>query len=85
MRAGLTPLEAIQAATLNAARCLGISDSYGTVETGKVADLVLLEADPLAAIANTQEIAAVVVGGKFLPKKALQEMLTQTEEAVKPK
>ena len=85
VRAGLTPLEAIQAATLNAARCLGISDSYGTIEKGKVADLVLLEADPLAAIANTQKIAAVVVAGKFLPKKVLQEMLAQTEEAVRKK
>ena len=85
VRAGLTPLEAIQAATLNAAKCLGLSDSYGTVEKGKFADLVLLEADPLAAIANTQKIAAVIVAGKFLPEAALQEMLAQTEEAVKPK
>lgn len=84
VRAGLSPLEAIQAATLNAAKCLGL-DSYGTVEKGKLADLVLLEADPLAAIANTQKIAAVIVAGKFLPKAALQEMLMQTEEAVKPK
>lgn len=85
VRAGLTPLEAIQAATLNAAKCLGISDSYGTVEEGKVADLLLLEADPLAAIFNTQKIAAVVVSGKFFAKEALQQMLAQTEEAVKPK
>ena len=85
VKAGLTPLEAIQAATLNAAKCLGLSDSYGTVEKGKLADLVLLEADPLAAIANTQNIAAVIVAGKFLPRAALQEMLAQTEEAVKPR
>ena len=85
VRAGLTPLEAIQAATLNAAKCLGLSDSYGTVEKGKLADLVLLDADPLVAIANTQKIAAVIVAGKFFPKAALQEMLAQTEEAVKPK
>ena len=85
VRAGLTPLEALQAATLNTAKCLGLSDSYGTVEKGKMADLVLLEADPLAAISNTQKIAAVIVAGKFLPKAALQEMLTQTEEAVKSK
>jgi imidazolonepropionase-like amidohydrolase len=85
VQAGLSPLEAIQAATLNAAKCLGLSDSYGTVEKGKVADLVLLDADPLAAIANTQKIAGVVVAGKFLPKADLHEMLKQTEEAVKPK
>ena len=79
VRAGLTPLEAIQAATLNAAKCLGLSDSYGTVEKGKTADLLLLDADPLAAIGNTKKIAAVIVAGKFLPKAALQEMLERTE------
>lgn len=85
VKAGLSPLEAVQAATLNAVKCLGISDSHGTVEIGKIADLLLLDADPLAAIANTQKIAAVIVAGKFLPKAALQEMLAKTEEAVKPK
>lgn len=85
VRAGLTPLEAIQAATLNAAKCLGLSDSYGTIEKGRVADLVLLEADPLEAIANTQRIAGVVVAGKYFGRPALDEMLHKVEEAVKPK
>lgn len=85
VKAGLSPLEAIQAATLNAAKCLGLSGFYGTVEKGKIADLLLLDADPLVAIVNTQKIAAVIVGGKFLPRKALQEMLAQVEEAVKSK
>lgn len=83
VKAGLTPLEALQAATLNAAKCLGLSDAYGTVEKGKVADLLLLDADPLADIANTREIVAVIVGGKVLPKAALEELLRQTEEAVR--
>jgi imidazolonepropionase-like amidohydrolase len=82
VEAGLTPLEALQAATLNPAKCLGLSD-YGTVEKGKLADLVLLEADPLVDIANTRKIAAVVVAGKVLPKASLEELLRQTEEAVK--
>ena len=85
VKAGLTPMEAIQSATISAAKCLGISDAHGTVEKGKVADLVLLEADPLADIANTKRIAAVVVGGKLLPKAKLQEMLEKTEAAVKQK
>lgn len=85
VRAGLTPLEAIQAATLNAAKCLGLSDSHGTIEKGRVADLVLLEADPLEAIANTQKIAGVVVAGKYFDRPALDEMLHKVEEAVKPK
>jgi imidazolonepropionase-like amidohydrolase len=83
--AGLTPMEAIQSATINAARCLGISDTHGTIEKGKMADLVLLEADPLATIANTQKIAAVIVAGKYLPKAALEEMLEKTEASVKTK
>jgi imidazolonepropionase-like amidohydrolase len=85
VKAGLSPLEAIQTATLNAAKCLGLTDSYGTVEKGKMADLVLLDADPLAAIANTQKIAGVFVAGKFLARPALDEMLRKVEEAVKPK
>jgi imidazolonepropionase-like amidohydrolase len=83
--AGLTPAEALQSATLNAANCLGVSDSFGTIEKGKVADLVLLDADPLGDIANTRKIAAVVTGGKYLGRPALDEMLEKTEEAVKPK
>jgi imidazolonepropionase-like amidohydrolase len=85
VRAGLSPLEALQAATLNAAKCLGLSDSNGTVEKGKAADLVLLDADPLVDIANTRKIGAVVVAGKYFDRPALDQMLHQTEEAVKSK
>lgn len=85
VKAGLSPLEAIQAATLNAAKCLGLTDSYGTVEKGKAADLLLLEADPLEDIANTRKIAAVLAGGKYYARPALDGMLRETEEAVKPK
>jgi imidazolonepropionase-like amidohydrolase len=83
--AGFTPREALQTATTNAAKCLGLSDSHGAVEKGKMADLVLLDADPLADIANTQKIAGVVLRGKFLAKPALDEMLRKTEEAVNKK
>ncbi len=62
---GLTPMEALQAATRNAAAFFGTLDSLGTVERGKVADLVLLEADPLADIRNTQRIGAVVIHGEL--------------------
>jgi imidazolonepropionase-like amidohydrolase len=85
VEAGLTPLEALQSATLNAAKCLGVSDSFGAVERGKIPDLVLLEADPLADIANTKKIAAVVVAGKYFARPALDQMLQETEESVKPK
>ncbi len=83
--AGFTPREALETATANPAKCLGLSGSQGAIEKGKTADLVLLEADPLADIANTQKIAGVVVAGKFLARPALDEMLRKTEEAVSKK
>ena len=64
-KAGLTPLEAITAATRDGARVLGIADWYGTIATGKIADLVILSADPSADIRNTTRIAYVVKGGKL--------------------
>jgi len=79
VQAGLSPMEALQTATYNPAKCLGKLDSMGTVERGKVADLVLLDADPLQDIRNTQKIAAVVVGGEIFDKPALQKMLAQVE------
>src|SRR5262249_266934 len=57
---GLTPTQALQAATWNPARFLGLERSLGTVEKGKLADLVLLDANPLEDIHNTQKIRAVV-------------------------
>lgn len=75
--AGLTPMEALQTATLNPARYLGLTDALGTVELGKIADLVLLEANPLEDIRNTQKIAAVVVNGSMLGKPELQQILAR--------
>lgn len=60
---GLTPLEAITAATLNGARALGLEAERGTVERGKVADLVVLGADPTVDIANTREVRMVIKAG----------------------
>jgi tetratricopeptide (TPR) repeat protein len=56
-----------------------MKDSLGTVETGKIADLVLLEANPLEDIANTRKIAAVVVAGKYYSRSSLDEMLAKIE------
>jgi len=81
VKAGLTPMEALQAATRNPAKYLGQLDSLGTVERGKIADLVLLEANPLADISNTQKINAVVVGGKLIPKSEIEGMLAKVEAA----
>jgi imidazolonepropionase-like amidohydrolase len=60
---GLTPLEAIQAATAAAARAIGIERDYGTVEPGKVADLVILRGDPAQDIRRTEAVAAVMKAG----------------------
>ncbi|MHC4203477.1 MAG: amidohydrolase family protein [Planctomycetota bacterium] len=83
VQAGLSPMQALQTATYNPAKFFGKLDSMGTVECGKVADLVLLDADPLQDIRNTQKIAAVVVGGKIFDKTSLHEMLAQVEAMAK--
>jgi imidazolonepropionase-like amidohydrolase len=76
---GFTPLQALQAATLNPSQFLGISDKYGTVEKGRVADLVLLDADPLIDIRNTTKIAGVMVEGKYHPREELDHVLATIE------
>jgi len=83
VQAGLSPMQALQTATYNAAKCLGKLDSMGTIEQGKIADLVLLDANPLQDISNTRKIITVVVGGRVFDKTALQKMLIQVEAQVK--
>lgn len=75
VESGLTPLEALQAATLNPARYLHATDSLGTVAVGKRADLVLLDADPLADIANTKTIRAVIADGRVFDRARLDFLL----------
>jgi imidazolonepropionase-like amidohydrolase len=83
VQAGLTPMEALQTATRNPAEFLGILSSLGTVEKGKIADLALLDANPLENIGNTRKIAAVVIGGRILPKIELLKMLAAVERAIR--
>jgi len=80
VQAGLTPLEALQTATINAARFLGL-DQSGTVQAGKLANFVLLDADPLKAIHNTTMISAVIIRGKLLNRSDLDGMLKAAEAA----
>jgi amidohydrolase family protein len=79
VKAGLSPMEALQAATLNPARYLDKEKDLGTVEKGKIADLVVLEANPLEDIGNSRKIDAVVLNGKLLPKAELQKTLAEIE------
>ena len=81
--AGLTRLEALQAATLNPAKFLGKERDLGTVEPGKVADLVLLDADPMEDIRNTRKIRGVVLNGRFLDRAALDKLLAEARAAKK--
>ena len=77
VEAGLSPLEALKAATIGPARLLGLENTLGTIEAGKTADLLLLDADPLADIRNTRRIAGVVVNGRWLGPDDLKKMLDQ--------
>jgi imidazolonepropionase-like amidohydrolase len=67
VEAGLTPAEALRTATLNPARVLGVDAELGTIEEGKLADLVLLDGNPLEDIANTRRISAVIARGARAP------------------
>jgi imidazolonepropionase-like amidohydrolase len=75
VQGGLSPFEALRAATLAPARFLGIVDSAGTVAPGKLADLVLLEANPLEDIRNTRRIAAVVANGRLFGRRDLDRLI----------
>jgi imidazolonepropionase-like amidohydrolase len=81
VRAGLTPAEALSAATSGAATFLGREHDTGTIETGKIADLVLLDGSPLESIANTQRVDAVVRAGVYLDRGELDKLLTQAKAA----
>jgi hypothetical protein len=80
-RAGFSPLEALQTATINPARFLGRGAWQGTVEVGKRADLLVLDADPLLDIRNTTGIAAVIVRGKLVPKPTLDLIIARHRRA----
>lgn len=84
VESGLSPLEALRTATINPARFLGIIDSLGTISPGKIADLVMLDADPLVNIANTQRIRAVFLNGRFLDRDALDGLVAAAERAASP-
>ena len=77
VRAGMSPLEALQTATLNPAEYLGREQEFGAVEVGKRADLVLLKENPLSAIGNTRSIAGVVSHGHYLSDDLLKVMLLE--------
>lgn len=74
VRAGLTPLQALQTATLNPAIYFGKTAEWGTVESGKTADLVVLARNPLVDIANTRAVVAVIADGRYYAPRELARM-----------
>jgi imidazolonepropionase-like amidohydrolase len=65
VHAGLTPFQALQTATVNAAQALGVGSEIGTIEPGKLADLTFLGSDPLIDIRNTRDVKRVMRGGRL--------------------
>ncbi|MEJ7680519.1 MAG: amidohydrolase family protein [Segetibacter sp.] len=83
VQAGFTPYEALKTATINPAIFLNRTEELGTIEKGKLADMVILDANPLENISNTQKINAVMINGHLLQRADLDKMLKQAEEAAK--
>jgi imidazolonepropionase-like amidohydrolase len=77
VEAGLTPTEALRAATFDAARALRVSDRVGKVAAGKLADLLVLDADPTDDIRNTTRIAAVMLDGRFIDSEERQKLFAR--------
>jgi len=80
VESGLTPYQALLAGTRNVARFLGEEERFGTVAPGRRADLILLEADPLADVANVQRRAGVMVNGRWLSEERIQAGLAAIAE-----
>ncbi len=79
--AGLTPLQVLQATTLNAAEYLNRMDRAGTVDEGKDADLVLLDANPVANVDNFRAITGLFLDGRYFSKAALDKMKSDVAAA----
>jgi Amidohydrolase family len=80
VRAGLTPLEALQTATLNPAIFLHLEKELGTVTKGKLADLVILDQNPLRNIKNTRRIHAIIMNGHLIDKDQIHQFLQKLKE-----
>jgi imidazolonepropionase-like amidohydrolase len=82
VKAGLTPSEALVAATVSPARYFGVEREYGSIAEGKTADMVLLRENPLTDIRNTRSIEAVVLGGRLYRREDLDALLAHVEASV---
>jgi imidazolonepropionase-like amidohydrolase len=78
-RGGMSPLQALMTATTEPARHLGLARDLGTIEAGKLADLVIMEKDPLADIANAESLTHVMIGGRLYESATMNEVETGTK------
>jgi imidazolonepropionase-like amidohydrolase len=78
VKGGWTPLQALRAATISPARTLGLAKDLGSLESGKLADLVVLDANPLENIRNSEKVAQVMLGGRLYDSATLNERVTGT-------
>lgn len=78
VRGGMTPIEALRAGTIDSARSLGFAKDVGSIEPGKLADLVVLDADPTVDIRNSDKISRVMLGGRMYDAKTMNEVETGT-------
>jgi imidazolonepropionase-like amidohydrolase len=83
VESGLTPYQALITSTRNPSIFLKAENQFGTISEGKRADLVLLKADPLKDISNTQKIAGVMIRGKWLPEAKLNSLMTEIQNSFK--
>lgn len=77
--AGLTPYEALRTGTVNPARFFGMGDDLGTIEIGKIADLVLLDQNPLSDIRNSRRVHGTMLRGRWVSREAIDDMLARAE------
>jgi len=80
VRGGWSPLEALRAATIMPATSLGYAKDVGSLEPGKLADLVVLDADPTADIRNSDKIYRVMLGGRLYDPATMDEVVTGTRK-----
>ena len=81
VEAGFTPLEALQTATLNPAKLLGRTEMFGTIQPGRVADMVILNMNPIEDISHTRKINAVILRGRYFPVSELMATALQNAAA----
>ncbi len=79
VKGGMTPVEALRAGTIVPARSLGFAADIGSLEPGKLADLIVLDADPSADIHNSQKVAQVMLGGRLYDALTMNEMVSGTK------